>query len=276
MKMINLIQGGESWKQFRKGKIGASMAGTILGVNFYETPLQLWNRLLEEIEVQDNPFMKRGRELEPKAREWLNNRGFEFKPVVVQHDKYNWMVASLDGFDGEMVCEIKCPSKILSEISEDHYAQVQHQLAVTGVHEAIYLQFDGENGIMISVTKNEDYIADLIEKERVFYDCLVNFRPPAATERDVLHINSEKDVVRFTNLKNLDAHIKMLEKEFAALKKEVIADITHPIVECTGIRLTKIMRKGSVDYDVVPELQGVNLDKYRKSAIESWRLSYGD
>jgi len=36
---------------------------------------------------------------------------------------------------------------------------------------------------------------------------------------------------------------------------------------------SKILRKGSVDYTKVPELEGVDLESYRKSEVESWKLT---
>ena len=39
-----------------------------------------------------------------------------------------------------------------------------------------------------------------------------------------------------------------------------------------GVRVSKIVRKGNVDYKAIPELIGVDLEAYRKKPIESWRL----
>jgi len=35
---------------------------------------------------------------------------------------------------------------------------------------------------------------------------------------------------------------------------------------------TVSMRKGAVDYELVPELKGVNLEKYRKEDVSNWKL----
>ena len=39
-----------------------------------------------------------------------------------------------------------------------------------------------------------------------------------------------------------------------------------------GIKLAKSTRKGLVDYEKIPELQGVDLDKYRKPTAVAWRI----
>lgn len=35
---------------------------------------------------------------------------------------------------------------------------------------------------------------------------------------------------------------------------------------------TVSMRKGAVDYEVVPELKGIDLEPYRKEDVSSWKL----
>jgi len=33
------------------------------------------------------------------------------------------------------------------------------------------------------------------------------------------------------------------------------------------------LRKGTVDYTKIPEIQGVDLEKYRKKAVSFWRIA---
>lgn len=40
-----------------------------------------------------------------------------------------------------------------------------------------------------------------------------------------------------------------------------------------GVKVQKIMRKGSVKFSEIPALQGIDLDQYRKPASESWRIT---
>ena len=39
-----------------------------------------------------------------------------------------------------------------------------------------------------------------------------------------------------------------------------------------GIRLTQHVRKGTVEYAKIPELQGLDLEKYRKVATSYWKI----
>ena len=41
----------------------------------------------------------------------------------------------------------------------------------------------------------------------------------------------------------------------------------------SGISLCQVVRKGNVDYAKIPELKGIDLEKYRKGSISSWRIT---
>jgi hypothetical protein len=40
-----------------------------------------------------------------------------------------------------------------------------------------------------------------------------------------------------------------------------------------GIELQRITKKGSIEYDNIPELDFVDLEKYRKESSEYWKIS---
>ena len=40
-----------------------------------------------------------------------------------------------------------------------------------------------------------------------------------------------------------------------------------------GVKLTKYYRKGAVEFSKIPELEKVDLEKYRKPMVESYRIS---
>src|SRR4029077_21274941 len=86
---------------------------------------------------------------------------------------------SLDGlsFDGSIALEIKCPwgMRDQPELREGHipinyYAQVQHQLEVSGARELHYWSFNGASGTLVRVQPDREYIARLIEAETTFWE----------------------------------------------------------------------------------------------------------
>lgn len=66
--------------------------------------------------------------------------------------------------------------------------------------------------------------------------------------------------------------IELLQEQEKALKEQLIALAKEESSKGGGIRLLKSFRKGVVQYDQIPELEGVDLERYRAPAKESWTL----
>ena len=131
-----MIQGTPEWLEFRKTKIEASDAPCIMGVGF-NTPYQLWNIKRGDIEVKDNMWMKRGRELEQSARKGFEIRtGLRMFPETLIGKKHDWMLASMDGItmEHDAAVEIKCPGKYDHNLAQKgtiplkYIPQLQHQI----------------------------------------------------------------------------------------------------------------------------------------------------
>lgn len=186
--MPALVQQSEEWLLLRKSKIGASDASTIMGVNPWKTKYQLWEeKISDTITTIKSERMQRGLDLEEMARELFTIKtGLVVQPDVRFSNNYEWMMASLDGIDvtNSHIVEIKCPGKrdhataISGQIPEHYYPQLQHQMEVCNVDKMFYFSFDGLNGVIIEVDKNEDYIAELIEEERKFFHYMITKQPP--------------------------------------------------------------------------------------------------
>lgn len=70
----------------------------------------------------------------------------------------------------------------------------------------------------------------------------------------------------------LQQQIKNLEEEEKQVRQTLITMANGENVSGGGVRLTKLVRKGNIQYDQIPELRMVDLEKYRKAPIEVWRL----
>ena len=188
-------QNTPQWLEYRKTKIGASDASAIMGVSPWSSPYDLW---LEKMgmapEKTMTPAMQRGIDLQDKALDcFAKMTGLDTFPDVKVHPKYDFMIASLDGItlDGHAIVEVKCPGQKTHEIASlynrvpDHYIpQLQHQMEVCGHDRIYYFSFDGENGVVIQVLRDDSYIKELLEKETAFWYCMQNGIPPAMIERD--------------------------------------------------------------------------------------------
>lgn len=183
-----MIIGSNEWLIWRKSKITASDCPVILNLSPYSNPLKLWGEKLDLIDPPSiNSYMQRGLDLENEARICFEEENDLFVlPQIIQHPKYNWMAASLDGINltGDIIVEIKCNGKknhemaLVGIVPDHHYAQIQHQIECANVEFAYYFSYDGEEGITIKVKKDESFINKMIENEFDFWNCLNTFMPP--------------------------------------------------------------------------------------------------
>lgn len=288
VKVIDLQQNTPEWKEWRRWKIGASLAPVIMGVSPFQTKLQLWETILLEKETIPNAAMIRGASMEAKARDWLNEHysdyGLRFQPACLQDDHFPWMIASLDGWISSSyvarACEIKCPGQeahliaLNGEVPAYYMPQLQHQMYVAQIDEILYVSFDGENGVVLTVKKDWDYINNqLIPQETSFYESLLNFKAPEASDKDIVTIADPEAISDALLYENLLQEIGMLEKSAEECKARLIIAAKHGRAKIGKLKIMKIMRKGAVDYEKIPELKCVNLEKFRKSPVESWRVT---
>ena len=204
------------------------------------------------------------------------------------------MGASPDGLTSDGgVLEIKAPYSLrnggeFKSISEQpHYAaQVQMEMLSTGRTHAWFAQYITPNGDPLS----PDYVEEKIKIERVEFEPnwidenlekISRFYELLLSELDnEEHLNPLRVQVDSadagTLLMEMDA-IRKRKKADEVREKEILAELVKMAGEkdasIHGRPLTKVERKGNVDYAKVPELNGVDLEKYRKKGSEFWRFS---
>ena len=148
----DIIQGTEAWHRIRYGKIGGTKAKELLTVS--DTLLiELLGEHTEDFELDEDSYiskdMERGYELEPRARELLNQH--ESIELIecgwIQNETYKLLGISPDGIskDETIQCEIKCPAQkkhtktiYLDEIPLDNIHQCVHAFAVNEKLEKLY------------------------------------------------------------------------------------------------------------------------------------------
>jgi putative phage-type endonuclease len=191
MKIVEDIQQNTpDWLNYRRTHIGSSDSGVIMHPGPYKTRTALWQeKVLGWEQSHDEASLARmaeGTRLEPEAREAFQTIvGVEVNPLVVQHDFYPFLSASLDGIssDFQTCVEIKCGKKAfvlaqMGEISPQYYAQVSHQLLITGLQFIYFFCYWEEDSILMKIDRNDVYIQDLLEKEKWFWQCVRTSTPP--------------------------------------------------------------------------------------------------
>ncbi len=285
-KIVNLEQGSPEWLFWRRNKITASTAAAIMGLDTWTTPLMLYNRILSAEEIPDNEFMKHGRETEAEARGWLATQtGKAYIPICMESIEYPWMACSLDGWREHLdppAIEIKCPMKTieqfakLDEIPVYHFCQLQHQMAVSGIDRMYYLTYSkvSQDGIIITINRDDIFIKKLIETEKTFYDRLGSFEPPDPIDgRDIFVLDDPEAVMQADRYSQICKEIEVLEVLKEGSRRYLIDKAAGRSVKVQDLKITKVIRKGNVDYSSIPALQNLDLEPYRKKSMESWRVS---
>lgn len=172
-------QGSSEWLALRKKHICASDALEVMGMSPWTTREEALHRKMGLIpEKEENYLMREGKRKEPIARKLAEEMlGIFFIPRVLQSIQHPFMLASLDGvcIDNKHILEIKCTNKKnhalaqKGKIPEYYIPQVQHQMAVCDVDQCYYFSFDGSNGAIVIVKRDEEFIKRMIDLEYEFY-----------------------------------------------------------------------------------------------------------
>ncbi len=279
MKQVTLQQNTPEWLAFRKERIGASDAPSILGVGF-KTPFELWQEKMGLKENNTNSAMRRGTELEEPARQRFTQlTGIKMTPFVCLHDDYDYLMASLDGIDasGSKILEIKCPGSkdhqtaLQGKIPDKYKYQLQHQMMCTGVAIMFYFSFDGQNGKIIEVERDQSMIDHMLEEENKFYQKMVNKEAPELTPKDFVKMTDPSWKEAALQYINLDKQIKSLDDQKKIYRDMLIAQTNGNPAMCEFLRLSKSFRKGGIDEEKAIQ-DGVDLNKYRKPMTMTWTI----
>ena len=182
MRLLNLKQNSAEWSQFRETKIGASDCPAICGKDPFKTARALFNQKFYKKNQWESPAMRRGKVLEPIAREMISRmHGICYLPVVALHDTFDWMMASFDGYDQESntIIEIKCPSDkkfemitFDGEIPIEYIYQVHHQMIIANTSKALLVPFNGLYYEEIPIYRDDEVVKEIMAKEQHFHECL--------------------------------------------------------------------------------------------------------
>ena len=138
---------------------------------------------------------------------------------------------------------------------------------------AYYYSFDGEDGILLEVERDQKHIDEMIIKEKKFYDCLTQFKAPDLTDKDYTQRNDEQWQLAVQRCYNTKNTLKLAENEDKEARDHLLSLCESKNSIGCGMKVQKIIRTGSVNYSEIPELQLVDLEKYRKPATEYWKIA---
>lgn len=228
----------ERWLQVRRKGVCGSDASIILGMNKYKSSLALWKEKTNQVPIVENEsdYTHFGHVMEPVIKkEFAHRTGLKVRAVnyVLQSDKYDWMLADIDGIvretDGSYsLFEAKTATEFKREIweekvPEEYYAQVQHYLCVTGFEKAYVCAIVGGNSYFChEILRDEEYIKLLVEKEKEFWDCVTHHAQPLpdgskATSQYLNELYSEATTTEI----DLPGNAEMLAQTYISLEEQI-------------------------------------------------------
>jgi putative phage-type endonuclease len=274
---IDVQQRTPEWLTWKEGKVGGSQAAAITGKSPFKTRLQEWEDWISGKKTTVNAAMKRGIDYEDEALEWFNRKmgNGKFAPACFQAGFNENIIASLDGWDGEVSVEIKIPGKFNVEIPEMYGIQVQHQTMVMTTPHSWYCEYnpDLKMGWYTLIQRDQPLIEEIYVEECRFLDSIINLDPPEATDRDWVEESDPELSVRVIKYRANSMLLADLEKRQKTLREEIVASAKHVRTRCRGISVQKVIRKGNIDWQRLAADHGItDQEKYRGKNIESWRI----
>lgn len=278
----HLIQRSPEWIAWKKTKISGTDSAKILNLNPWASALSLWEEKLNLKESQKiNSSMQRGIDLEPIALQLFNEiTDNDFEPIVVEHPKEKWAIASLDGMNSKNeILEIKANGQknhqlALDGIIPDYYlCQIQHCLWVSGADIAYYFSYTPESQKTIEVKPDLEFIKMMVNKEREFFLNLQNFTPPPATDKDF--VKRDDDLWNFHTEKYKLAKLEKTKyQEEEDIHRNILISLSDgQSCQGNGIRISKTLTKGRVDYSKIEALKEIDLEQYRGKPVLSYRFT---
>ena len=289
----------EDWLAVRKHGIGSSDAGAAVGLNPYQSQLELWmiktgreNRLLKVDPNDETSPMYWGTLLEHiVAAHYTKRFGNRVRRInaVLQHPDPNksWMLANIDrevvGANDVQILECKTAGEFgvrlwREGVPEYIQLQVQHQLAVTGKHAAdVAVLVCGQELRIHRIVRDKALIARLIELERQFWQYVQTDTQPPTDGSDSSELalrclypqdsgktlDFKKDTVMssaFGNLITVRAEVAKYEK--------LEAEFRQRIEQAMGHATKAVFETGSITWKCSKDGTGLNVTTLLKDQPE--------
>jgi putative phage-type endonuclease len=281
--IIQLVQGSPDWLAYRLGMRNASETAAVLGLSPWTTPYQLWLLKTGRQQQTVSTAMQHGTDLEPAARTaYETQTGHVMQPLVLQDGPYS---ASLDGMtlEGDLIVEIKCPMRgtrsdlwqdaAAGQVPEHYMFQVQHQLMVSGATLAHLWVFDGVQGLLCPIARDEESMLRIRQGWEQFQTYLDTDTPPPLTDADTVmreDVDWSQAASAFTEAKRL---ADMADAALAQAREALVNLACHPREQGSGVTVTRYWKAGNVDYKKIPALKELDLSLFRGNAREEVRVT---
>ena len=242
------------WLKCRESGIGSSEVATIVGLNPWETPYQLWRRKVGlDAPKQENFAMKAGHYLEDavslfwqdetgqqviksSAGDWLI-RDDERPYLQVSPDRTYWLADMPHSNENKGILECKTTQMTIDEddIPKHWFVQVQYQLGVAGYqHGSLAWLTQGRNFGYKDLAFVPDFFAWLVEEvDKFWLDNIQGKQEPTAanvqdillkynrhTDGKIVEVNDEI-FAAYQDLKAVKDELSAIEEKKTALEEKI-------------------------------------------------------
>ena len=263
-----------------------------------------WRQLAEvksgAVEIEVTPWMMAGSEAEPRIKELYE---YSQMPDVMPHLTGTDMVvsrgifsASLDwgNFELTRIAEFKTPSKgsksplwkglkdgvaiPLPNIPDHYYAQMQHQLMVSGAEYCDFVVYakDIDEITIQRVRPEENYHWVLQTKWEEFWSFFSEGKLPPLMHGDVVDKSDNADLVALVEQHSLSKVnlTRALEQE-KNLREQLYKHAPTHSVQVNGTVIERVVKRGSVDWKRLQDDQQLAdslVERYRKPSTMYHRI----
>lgn len=280
----------QDWLAVRNGGIGSSDAAAAVGLNPYQSQLELWmvktgrEGALPQVDPKDETSpMYWGTLLEPiVAAHYTKRTGHRVRRVnaVLQHPQYPWMRANIDreviGAPDVQILECKTTGingiRLWKDgVPEYIQLQVQHQLAVTGRSAADVAVLVGGQELQVHRIHRDDLMIErLIALELAFWRYVETDQAPPADGSDsadlALRCLYPRDQGHTLDLRG-DLAMEAVFSDLVAVRERLAthaaleAQLKQSIQQRMGDASRALFEAGDVSWKRSKDSQGLDLER---------------
>ncbi|NOV30735.1 MULTISPECIES: YqaJ viral recombinase family protein [Methylomonas] len=308
MKVIDVSQRSDAWRQWRLQGISASEAAIVMNRSPYKTPWRLWAEkigLVLEASLDNNPLILAGIQQEPEALQRFEDKhDLMLLPLCGESEQFPLMRASFDGLsDANEPVEIKCPhettfldvllNRETSAAYQLYWCQVQQQLLVADAGRGFLFFYHQGQDIEFEIQRDERFLTELVESAMDFWLAVKSKKePPKDPERDLYLPNGEAEQQwqqlaatyrqRALTIQDLKSQINQLEDEQSRIENTLVLLMgDYVAAEHSGLRISRFQSQGAIDYKAAlqalqPDVQAAALEVYRKPSATRVRVTCRD
>ena len=308
MKVIDVSQRSDAWRQWRLQGVSASEAAIVMNRSPYKTPWRLWAEkigLVLEASLDNNPLIRAGIQQEPEALQRFEDKHeLMLLPLCGESEQYPLMRASFDGLsEANEPVEIKCPhettfldvllNREASEAYQLYWCQVQQQLLVSEAQRGFLFFYHQGQDIEFEIQRDETFLTELVDTAMDFWSAVKSKKEPIKDpDRDLFlpkgHAERQWQQLAATyrqralTIQELKSQINQLEGEQSLIEDTLVALMGDFVAaEHSGLRISRFQSQGAIDYKAAlhalqPDVQAAALELYRKPSATRVRVTCRD